>query len=114
MPTLTITRDGPMIRDRVRAYQVLIDGRQEGFVHDGETAEFYVSRGLHHVGLKIDWCGSPTLSVDVGAEGAELECGPNWPAWHSLVFPLLLWQATFGRKRWISLRPASPSLSADF
>jgi hypothetical protein len=107
MPTITITRDAPLRRDRLRHYRVIIDGEFAGLIGHGNAEAFDVTPGRHIVELKIDWCSSPPLIVDVRREGARLVCGPNWTAWRSLIFPLLLWQVTFGRNRWISLAMTS-------
>jgi hypothetical protein len=102
MPKLTLVRDSPLRRDRWRRYRVLIDGELAGLIGHGETEEFDVSPGQHVVQLKVDWCGSPPLSLDdVGTEGVELTCGPDYSPW----FPL--WRAIFRPGHWISLRPAN-------
>jgi len=64
--------------DRLRAYQILIDGREAGRVKAGQSVEISVSPGTHSVVAKIDWCGSNTINFDVGAgQPACFECASN-------------------------------------
>lgn len=53
------------LRDRARAYKVMIDGQEAGTVRHGQQESFQVTPGTHEVFLKIDWCRSPKLSVEV-------------------------------------------------
>jgi hypothetical protein len=64
MALLRIVRDSGYA-DLLRAYQVIVDGREVGEVRDGETKEFPVAGGTHQLRLKIDWCGSKTVSFTV-------------------------------------------------
>ena len=52
-----------------RRYRVLVDGRPAGVVGRGETLRCPVSPGQHTVAARIDWSGSPEVSVDVPAGG---------------------------------------------
>lgn len=56
--------------DTWRAYRVYIDGQEVGKIGRGKEAEFTLSAGEHKIQLKIDWCGSPTLTVNL-VEGQE-------------------------------------------
>jgi hypothetical protein len=60
MASLTIVRDSGYA-DRIRKYKVVIDGVVVGHVSNGETKEFPVSAGCHHLCMKIDWCGSKLI-----------------------------------------------------
>jgi hypothetical protein len=42
------------LRDRARAYRVMIDGREAGTVRHGSQESFQVTPGTHEVFLKID------------------------------------------------------------
>jgi hypothetical protein len=64
-------------RDRLRRYQVMIDGEQVAAIKHGQRVELPVTPGRHTVYLKISWAGSPKLEVDVGpGEAVSLECSP--------------------------------------
>ena len=56
--------------DRGRAYQVLVDERAAGELRTGESLAVDVPAGKHGVQLRIDWCRSPTLEL-------ELELAPG-------------------------------------
>jgi hypothetical protein len=78
------------LRDRARAYKVMIDGQEAGTVRHGSHESFQVTPGTHEVFLKIDWCRSPKLTVDVaGAQRAKVTCVPSgtiWTAIFAIVF----------------------------
>ncbi len=96
MGSVIIERRKAVWRDRVRAYYVLIDGERAGKIASSETARFELSPGAHLVQLKIDWCGSPALTVD-GGQDTRLTCDAGGAAARSLVDIL------FRRNQYISL-----------
>ncbi|MGW0230875.1 hypothetical protein ACWDWO_21390 [Actinopolymorpha singaporensis] len=74
---LRVAREPAKWRDKWRAYRILVDGVQVGRVRRGESTTVTLTPGTHHVRLRIDWCTSPEVSVDITAgEQSELECGP--------------------------------------
>lgn len=78
MAELIVCRRFALWRDVARAYRVLVDGAECGTVaHRGEL-RIPITPGHHRVQVKIDWCASAPLDVDVAA-GVEqvLDCGPN-------------------------------------
>lgn len=77
--------------DRLRAYQIKVDGETVSSVDAGETVEFAVSRGPHEVVASIDWCGSTPLDVVVPSEGVvELEVSSNLVGLRMLLAPLFV------------------------
>jgi hypothetical protein len=52
-------------QDRLRRYDVLVDGDRVGKLRRGESAVFAVRPGRHRFQLKIDRSGSPEVEVDV-------------------------------------------------
>jgi hypothetical protein len=64
MASLTIVRDSGYA-DRLRNYQVMLDGNKVGQLGNSETKQFSVSPGHHRLSLKIDWCGSKPVEFDV-------------------------------------------------
>jgi adenine-specific DNA methylase len=78
------------LRDRARAYKVVIDGQEAGTVRHGNQESIQVTPGPHEVFLKIDWCRSPKLTVDVaGGQRAKVTCVPSgtiWTAIFAIVF----------------------------
>ena len=75
--TIRVTRS-TSYADRIRAYRILIDGRQQATIKAGQNVDIPVTAGHHSVVAKIDWCGSPTLDLNI-AEGQTitLACGSN-------------------------------------
>jgi len=87
MGSVTITRRKAVWRDRARAYSVVIGGRQVGKLKSGETATFNLIPGPHEVRMKIDWCGSPRVTVD-GRADTRLVCDSNGNAF-TVLFDII-------------------------
>jgi hypothetical protein len=83
--------------DRGRAYEVFINGTSRGKLRRGEQIEIDVDPGPQDVHLAIDWCRSPTLTIDAKPGGRpSLRCRPANP----LLIPFAI---TFRRDRYIRL-----------
>jgi hypothetical protein len=77
MPLVKVHRKN-QFADRLRAYEIIVDGEVKNIVRAGRTAEFYLPKGLHRIRLKIDWCGSREIEFNLGDdETAEFDCGNN-------------------------------------
>ena len=104
MAVLKIVRDSGYA-DRVRAYQVILDGHKVGEIRDSGTQQFPVTPGQHRISLKIDWCGSKEIAFAV-AENDEI----TFQARSSLRGPKLiaaLWYAIFDRRSYLRLERSS-------
>lgn len=78
MAELIVKRRAAWYQDRMRDYIVLVDGSERGRVGNDAEVRVHVEPGRHRVQLKIDWCSSPAIDVDVPEGGAQvLDCGPN-------------------------------------
>ena len=97
MPTIAITRR-PGVADRLRAYAVMIDDARIGTVRAGETFRCDVGTGRHEIRLTVDWCGSPTVVIDVGDRDVDLVCAPH------RNLPWLAAFMLFTPNQWIDLR----------
>jgi hypothetical protein len=109
MAELIVRRCAAAWQDRMRDYRVLVDGSERGGVANGGELRVLVAPGRHRVQLKIDWCGSPAVDVDVEDGMAQvLDCGPN-------ATPLTLMYYVFFRiGRYLKLQPgARYPVSAD-
>jgi hypothetical protein len=93
--------------DRLRAYQVYVDGQKIGQIKPGETEAFEVPPGRHELRLKIDWGTSETLQVDLGEnDEAKFVCGPRVKKDAGTIthgYRLAYWM-TFGFRRYIDLQ----------
>lgn len=93
--------------DRLRAYQVYIDGQKIGQIKPGETEAFEVPPGQHALRLKIDWSASETLQVELGEnDEARFVCGPRLKRNADTIahgYRLAYWM-TFGSRRYIDLQ----------
>lgn len=97
-------------RDRGRAYKVLVDGQQDGRVKNGGSFEWPVEAGEHRVQLKLDWASSPEVPVTVAADETSVLGGSAKPMENALV---MLIEATFRSKEYISLQAASSSSARE-
>ena len=45
----------------MRAYRIILDGKQISEITQGETKELSIPPGKHDLSIRIDWTGSKTL-----------------------------------------------------
>ena len=93
-------------QNKLRAYDVVVDGQVVAKLRDGQSTDVPVAAGPHRVQLKIDWCTSPELTVDVrpGAPVA-LTCGKGTRTL------LTLWDTLFRSSQYLSLEQVVPTSS---
>lgn len=93
--------------DKLREYRIIVDGAACGSIAERGEARIAVAPGRHVVRLKIDWCWSAPLTVDV-EDGKEhvLECGPN-----ANPFLVLLY-ISFWKNRYLWLRDSGATALA--
>lgn len=72
---LSVHRDKDDSYARLRRYNVYVDGRRVGGIRPGEACSTPIAAGVHTVQVKISWCSSPVLSVEVPTGGRKsLRC----------------------------------------
>lgn len=96
MGFVTITREKAPWRDRLRAYEVLLDGKSVGSLRAGGTLDLPLQPGVHRLQLKLDWCSSPEFELD-GSTEHLLHCKPGGSALMALI------DIIFRPNRYISL-----------
>ncbi len=67
MNSIKISRDSGYA-DRIRDYKVICNSEVIGKIRNGETKVFEIAEGQHELYLKIDWCRSNKIKVNVGIE----------------------------------------------
>jgi hypothetical protein len=87
----------PDYRDRLRSYVVEIDGEKVGRLRLGKRLVVAVPSGRHVVQARINWTGSPPVSVDVPEDG-EIALTVH-PAGSALDM-----SQVFSRDQWLTLR----------
>ena len=103
MPVIEIQRDSDRLADHLRSYKVVIDGAVVGAIEPGESAAFDVTTGCHEIFLKVSWCRSEKITVNLTADRTEyFRCRPR-----ANLFTDLYW-ITLGRHRYISLIQVKP------
>ena len=100
MAELVVRRAGAVWVDRYRTYKVYVDGEQRDALNADTEVRIHVAPGKHAFQLRLDWCSSPVIEIEVAANETKIvECGPNSNPFLSLIFVTLL------RKQYIWVRP---------
>jgi hypothetical protein len=100
MHSIIITRESGYGVDRLRPYDVFIDDKRVLNINEGECKQLTVSPGSHSVSLRVDWCRSHTLQLNMeDGQSTELWC---WPKARIYTWPFFL---TLGWNRYITLSP---------
>lgn len=77
-PIVVISRSKGGWRDKFRAYDIFIDEKPHGKLKRGERVELPVPVGKHVVYMKIDWCRSDPVELEVtSGDVVELNCAPG-------------------------------------
>lgn len=132
MPKLIIKRTNTQL-NKISVYDIFIDGKNRGWIEDGQLKEYDISSGNHTVKAKVNWFCSPELNLEVEENSViklELDSSKfnkRMPFvglgitflyfvlsffWHFeftlFVFPPLMlvmfYTFTFGRKKYLSLK----------
>ena len=75
-----------LVRDGVRAYKVVLDGRVVSKLRMGDSVECSCEPGPHRLWIKIDFKKSNTVEFTVHPDGtARFECEPGGPYLMALV-----------------------------
>jgi len=83
--------------DRARPYDVVVNDVARGRLRRGEETEIDVDPGVQVVYLKLDWCRSKSVRLELEpGEEVELRCKPRSPL-------TVLYGITLGRKNYMSL-----------
>jgi hypothetical protein len=89
---VTITREQGYIVDRLRSYNVFLDGERMFQIYEGEFKQITMSPGVHSLSLRVDWCRSRTLTFDASSgESTALWCWPSARAYTLPIFLTLWW-----------------------
>lgn len=100
MATLIVQRDRGYA-DALRAYDIELDGTVIGRINQGEVLRFPLSAGSHRLRVKIDWCSSETLDLQVGTdETVSVLAASNLRG--AMVF-LAIWYVLFARDQYLHL-----------
>ena len=82
---------------KARGFKIVVDGDVLGTVRESSDSTVSLAPGVHDVRLRIDWCSSKSLRIDLSeGDKRELECRI-----HSASF----WPCVFAPSRYIDLVP---------
>lgn len=101
MATIYLQRESTYA-DKLRKYQVELDGTIIGEIADGENKSFNVKKGSHVICLRQAWARSPRVAFEaVEEESVRFECG-NALKGVKLLFVIIY--ATLLSSRYLYLR----------
>jgi hypothetical protein len=79
---LTLVREPSKWRDVLRAYEVVVDNNVIAKIKSGEQLDLSLAVGRHVIYLKIDWCRSRAVDIDMRlGETIELHCKSGTVQW---------------------------------
>jgi hypothetical protein len=82
---IVLTREAKGWRDRSRRYGLIVDGQQVASIKRGERLEHPLPPGEHQIHMKISWCQSPVMKVEMTpGEVIQLHCAPGGSAGDAL------------------------------
>lgn len=99
MVTITVHRDKGYA-DKLRKYQVLLNGVEIGRLAEGDKLVHQVSEGRHVIEAKVDWCGSKPLSFEANANDVSVTVKSALRGWRVLLAGLY---AIFNRRGYLTL-----------
>jgi hypothetical protein len=103
LPQIVISRPEEKWANRLRSYQVVVDGSAATSLNNGGEETVTVAAGHHRVEAKIDWGRSPAVELDLGErDRAYLICQAGFKP--SLLRPTVWLYITVWRKRYLDLR----------
>jgi hypothetical protein len=116
MAEIALTRPGGYKTDRLRAYQIHIDGKRVGEIRPGKTEVFEVPSGRHALQLKQDWTSSEKLQVDLDADDRlQFVCAPKVKenGVTMMIGLRMIYWSTLGFRRYIDLRHGAELAAAS-
>lgn len=92
--------------DRMRAYKVILDGKEVAKIRNGQQIELDVAPGNHELYLKIDWCQSNRIEFELNENIVDFECGSSLRGKRFWIPFIELYYITFKRKEymWLALK----------
>jgi hypothetical protein len=94
MATIKVKR-GSGYADMIRAYSIVLDGRQVGTLRRGQEIVLHAAAGAHTLQMKIDWCSSNPVSFSIAEEQSKsFECGNSTRAILALLY-VILWPSDY-------------------
>jgi hypothetical protein len=99
MCTIRLVRPALLI-DRIRSYQILLNGKKAGKIRHNSTLEIRIPAGPVTIEARLDWARSQPLTMNaVPGQTLEIEVRNHWGATRAL------WAVTFGRDSYLLLTP---------
>lgn len=98
MTEVVLSRDKGWV-DRIRQYQVFIDGNRVGKIGPGETCAYPCSPGLHNIQVKIDWAKTKLITFNLTTENKKFQVKSNLHGWRIFLCAIF----AFMPSKWIVL-----------
>lgn len=98
MSSIEVQREGLGWSDYLRSFNIVIDGKAVGRLYAGGSSAIEVAPGSHEVFLKIDWCRSEKIDVNLTPGEVVRFLGGS----RANPLTIFYWM-TFGRSRYLTL-----------
>jgi hypothetical protein len=96
------------LADRIRSYNILVNGKSAGFIGNNGTLEIAAPAGAITIQAAIDWARSAPLTVNaLPDQTIEIEVSNPWSSWKAL------WAVTFGRNTYLLLTPRTAAAASS-
>lgn len=78
-------------QNKAKSFKVYIDGEKIGNISNGEIQEIEIEQGKHQLQLKVDWCSSPEIEVDISDDKAIMmkTSGYKFGSWVTAAMSIL-------------------------
>jgi hypothetical protein len=78
-------------QNKARKFRIYIDGKKIDTIANGEIKEIEIEPGKHKLILKIDWCSSPEVDIEISEEKSTMmeTSGYKLGNWVTLIMALL-------------------------
>ena len=78
-------------QNKSRKFRIYIDGKKIDTIANGEIKEIEIEPGKHKLILKIDWCSSPEVDIEISEEKSTMmeTSGYKLGNWVTLIMALL-------------------------
>jgi hypothetical protein len=99
MTTLTVHREKGWA-DKLRKYQILLDGAEIGTLGEGDRLVHQVGGDRHVIEARIDWCGSQPLSFEANTDDVVVAVKSALRGWKMFF---VLYYIFFNRQGYLTL-----------
>lgn len=78
-------------QNKAKSFKVYLDGEKRATISNGEIKEIEMEPGKHQLQLKVDWCSSPEIELDISDDKSITmkTSGYKFGSWITAIMSLL-------------------------